>query len=350
MRERFMGDERGCSYCLKVVFTPTGCMHVLQVLLCFLALVCAGASHATLAGFSSGITSTGFGMNGGGSVFEGNDLQRVQELDRAFNMQRAPALYGAIGVTLGLGMITLGVLVGSASASGTSCLFIAFEILFTVVAAAGCLVGIAYYLIHVLRVNASEVCAEREKLYRNHGHTWMTCDVADVAVAIFGSILAIVYLASTVLFFLALIKLMRQKQKREARSKKHSHPKAKDLIVKEHVWHSKKDKRDLARHRERDTRDPARHGERDTRDPARHGERDTRDPARHGERDTRDPARHGQMDTRDPERHGQRDSRDPEKERESRERKRHRDAVKKDNPTKTTQNVIVTDKTWFADI
>ena len=93
---------------------PAGCLHTLQVLLCLLVLICAGASHATLAGFSSGVTSTSFGTSVGGSAFEGKDLQRVQELDQAFNMKRAPALYGAIGVTLGLGMITLGVLVGSA--------------------------------------------------------------------------------------------------------------------------------------------------------------------------------------------------------------------------------------------
>uniref|UniRef100_A0A8C4QU99 Uncharacterized protein n=1 Tax=Eptatretus burgeri TaxID=7764 RepID=A0A8C4QU99_EPTBU len=143
-------------------------VNITGVLLCLLVLICAGASHATLAGFSSGVTSTSFGTNVGGSAFEGKDLQRVQELDQAFNMKRAPG----IGMHHGRGVTF------ACSTSGTSSLFIGFEILFSLVAAGGCLVGIAFYLIHVLRVNASEVCSDRETLYRNHGYTWMTCDLA----------------------------------------------------------------------------------------------------------------------------------------------------------------------------
>lgn len=65
----------------------------------------------------------------------------------------------------------------------------------------GYIVAVGLYLYFIKKVNATDTCKLRERLYAGRGYTYMNCEVqgGDAAVAIFGLIAACVYLPSAIL-------------------------------------------------------------------------------------------------------------------------------------------------------
>ncbi|KAG2469812.1 MALD3 protein, partial [Polypterus senegalus] len=181
---------------------PQGALQLLEVLLNILVLVCVVSSFVSLSGFSS--ASAGFA---GGSLsldtmsypFQGTELQLVRDLDQKFSIERAPLLYGSLAVSLGLGALTLGIMIGNARLH--SRFWILLEIIFSIIAAAAYLAGTAVYLHFVLQINRTDLCKQRAQLYARNGFTWMNCEVSgtDGAAAFFGLVLVVFYTASTVL-------------------------------------------------------------------------------------------------------------------------------------------------------
>ncbi|XP_039619255.1 MARVEL domain-containing protein 3 isoform X2 [Polypterus senegalus] len=182
--------------------TGRGALQLLEVLLNILVLVCVVSSFVSLSGFSS--ASAGFA---GGSLsldtmsypFQGTELQLVRDLDQKFSIERAPLLYGSLAVSLGLGALTLGIMIGNARLH--SRFWILLEIIFSIIAAAAYLAGTAVYLHFVLQINRTDLCKQRAQLYARNGFTWMNCEVSgtDGAAAFFGLVLVVFYTASTVL-------------------------------------------------------------------------------------------------------------------------------------------------------
>ncbi|MGH0126750.1 UNVERIFIED_CONTAM: hypothetical protein FKN15_033504 [Acipenser sinensis] len=168
----------------------------------FLVLVCVVTSHMTLSGLSS--ASSGFGS---GSLtlstmsfpFQGEEMRQVMELDQKFSFMRAPLLYGGLAVSVVLGTLTLAVLVGGARF--VHCSWLLLEMLFHALAAGGYLASVGVYLHFALKMNATEICLLRARLYARNGMTWMNCDVSgtDGAVAAFAVLLVVFYFASVVL-------------------------------------------------------------------------------------------------------------------------------------------------------
>ncbi|KAK3516577.1 hypothetical protein QTP70_021968 [Hemibagrus guttatus] len=180
------------------------CSHICSrrgiVLMCaflcnLLVLFCVVAAYVTLSGMSA--------MNfGGGSFvdvvipFEGTELQKVRDLDMQFTQMRAPGLYGSLAFSITFGVLSLFfVMSGNKPAYVLQRKLLVGQFAFHVIGAVAYVTAVGLYLHFVIKVNSTDVCLQRERLYARNGMTWMNCSVngADGAVALFGIIAAILY-------------------------------------------------------------------------------------------------------------------------------------------------------------
>nr|XP_023412426.1 MARVEL domain-containing protein 3-like [Loxodonta africana] len=167
-----------------------------------MVLMCIVASYFVLAGFSASFTSSGGLGNSYHSPFEGTELEQVRQLDQQYTILRAPLIYGGVAVSLGLGVLTMGILLqGAKSLTKLSGKWLLMEAAFSLLAAVGYCTGIGIYLHVALQINSTDTCKTRERLYARRGLTWMNCQLAgtDGAAATFACLLVIMYGASVVL-------------------------------------------------------------------------------------------------------------------------------------------------------
>lgn len=177
-------------------------MQIMEVILNGMVLMCIVASYFVLAGFSASFASgSGFGNNYY-SPFEGTELEQVRQLDQQYTILRSPLIYSGVAVSLGLGVLTMGVLLqGAKSLRKLPGRWLLLEAAFSLLAAVGYCVGIGFYLYVALRINSTDTCKTRERVYARKGLTWMNCQLAgtDGAAATFACLLVILYIASVVL-------------------------------------------------------------------------------------------------------------------------------------------------------
>ncbi|XP_027035382.1 MARVEL domain-containing protein 3 [Tachysurus fulvidraco] len=189
------------------------CTHICSrrgiVLMCaflcnLLVLFCLVAAYVTL----SGMSAMNFG--GGGSFvdviipFEGTELQKVRELDMQFTQMRAPGLYGGLAFSITFGILTLFfVISGNKPPYVLPQKLLIGQFAFMLIGAVAYVTAVGLYLHFVIKVNSTDVCLTRERLYARNGQTWMNCNVngADGAVALFAIILVILYAVGAFLTF-----------------------------------------------------------------------------------------------------------------------------------------------------
>ncbi|TEA38524.1 hypothetical protein DBR06_SOUSAS110435 [Sousa chinensis] len=189
-------------FALGAVLAIRGYRKIVEVILNGMVLMCIVASYFVLAGFSASFASGGGFGNGYYSPFEGTELEQVRQLDQQYTILRAPLIYSGVAVSLGLGVLTLGVLLqGAKSLNKLPGKWLLFEAAFSLLAALGYCVGIGLYLHEALRINATDTCRTRERVYARRGLTWMNCQLAgtDGAAATFACLLVVMYGASVVL-------------------------------------------------------------------------------------------------------------------------------------------------------
>ncbi|XP_068943804.1 MARVEL domain-containing protein 3 isoform X1 [Petaurus breviceps papuanus] len=220
--EYYQSEAEGLLECHKCRYlcTGRGVVQIVEVILNGMVLTCIVASYFALAGFSAGLANSGFGSSYY-SPFEGTELEQVRQLDQQYTVLRAPLVYGGLAVSLGLGVLTMGVLVrGARSPEKLPGKWLFVEAGFSLLAAAGYCVGTGVYLHAALRINATETCKKRERLYARKGLTWMNCQLAgtDGAAATFACLLVITYGVSVVLA----IRSYRQRRREEAGRKQRS--------------------------------------------------------------------------------------------------------------------------------
>lgn len=160
-----------------------------------LVLFCVVAAYVTLSGMSA--------MNfGGGSFvdviipFEGTELQKVRDLDMQFTQMRAPGIYGGLAFSIMFGVVSLFfVISGNKPAYLLSRKLLIGQFAFQLIGAVAYVTAVGLYLHFVIKVNSTDVCLTRERLYARNGQNWMNCNVsgADAAVALFGIIVTILY-------------------------------------------------------------------------------------------------------------------------------------------------------------
>ncbi|XP_027701919.1 MARVEL domain-containing protein 3 isoform X2 [Vombatus ursinus] len=201
--EYYQSEAAGLLECHKCRYlcTGRGVVQIVEVILNGMVLMCIVASYFVLAGFSAGFGSGGFG-NSYYSPFEGTELEQVRQLDQQYTILRAPLVYGGLAVSLGLGVLTMGVLVrGAKNLEKLPRKWLVVEAVFSLLAAVGYCIGTGIYLHAAVRINATDTCKQRERLYARSGLNWMNCQLAgtDGAAATFACLLVITYGVSAVL-------------------------------------------------------------------------------------------------------------------------------------------------------
>lgn len=194
-----------CSY----LCSRRGVLQFSEIVTNFMVLVCVAASQAAISGYTSrgGLGIGAFNIDSAYSPFQGTELKEIREYDMQFTQMRAPCVYGGVTFSIVLGSLTIFFLVGGAKPlHRISPKILIAEFVFNILACIGYIVGVALYLHLIIKVNSTEVCRLRHRLYAGRGYNFMNCDVqgGDAAVALFGIISAGMYCGSAVLSFLTL--------------------------------------------------------------------------------------------------------------------------------------------------
>ncbi|XP_029446161.1 MARVEL domain-containing protein 3-like [Rhinatrema bivittatum] len=209
-------EKQSCSEKCSNMCSKRGILQFVEVAVGLLVLICVVASYAVITGYTSsaGMGIGSFNIDSAYSPFEGAELQQVRDLDMQYSHLRAPAVYGGVAFTLGVGAATLFfLLTGAKPLHRISTRVLVAELVFDALACIGYIVAVGLYLHFIKQVNATDVCKKRERLYAGRGYNWMNCEVqgGDGAVALFALIEACLYLPSAVLCGL-IIKKRRQSQ------------------------------------------------------------------------------------------------------------------------------------------
>ncbi|XP_070765352.1 MARVEL domain-containing protein 3 [Enoplosus armatus] len=207
--------ESKCTH----ICSRRGIVLICSVLTNSLVLICVVAAQMVSSGMSSMGGIGGFNINSNFNL-QGTELQKVRELDMQYSQMRAPGIYGGIAFTLTFGVVSLlFVVAGNKPPHLMSRKLLVGALVFQAVGAVAYVVAVGLYLHFIIRVNSTDVCKQRERLYARNGYTWMNCDVsgADAAVALFGLITAILYTAGTVLTIQTIRRVKRYLQERKRR-------------------------------------------------------------------------------------------------------------------------------------
>ncbi|KAF7690198.1 MARVEL domain-containing protein 3 [Silurus meridionalis] len=187
------------------------CAHICSrrgiVLMCaflcnLLVLFCVVAAYVTLSGMSAMSFASGGSFVDAIIPFEGTELQQVRDLDMQFSQMRAPGIYGGLAFSITFGVLSLlFVMSGNKPAHVLSRKILIGQFAFQAIGAVAYVIAVGLYLYFVIKVNSTDVCLLRERLYARNGQTWMNCSVngADAAVALFGIIVTILYAIGAVL-------------------------------------------------------------------------------------------------------------------------------------------------------
>ncbi|KAG9348075.1 hypothetical protein JZ751_004100 [Albula glossodonta] len=190
-------EERQESKCTHIC-SRRGIVLICAVLTNALVLICVVAAQMVMSGMSAmgGLAAGSFSINSAYSPFEGTELQQVRDLDMQYSQMRSPGIYGGVAFSLAMGVISLLFVVsGNKPPHRLPAKLLVGQFIFQLLGAVGYVVAVGLYLHFVIRVNSTDVCKRRERMYARHGYSWMNCDVggADAAVALFGLITAILY-------------------------------------------------------------------------------------------------------------------------------------------------------------
>ncbi|NXK96217.1 MALD3 protein, partial [Formicarius rufipectus] len=221
--------------CSKVC-TIRGILKFVEITVNLLVLICVGASHASVAGFTSLGGLGSFNLNSAYSPFEGTELQEVRELDMQITQMRAPCVYGGVAFILTAAVLTLVFLVvGAKPIQQLRTGLLVGECAFNLLGGAAYVVAVGVYLHFVSQVNATEVCKRRERLYVRRGYTSMSCVVqgGDAAVGLFSAIASCLYFASFVVCIRA-VRTVRAFQSHVAKAQHSPKVSAKDGKIQNH--------------------------------------------------------------------------------------------------------------------
>ncbi|XP_074492399.1 MARVEL domain-containing protein 3 [Sebastes fasciatus] len=210
--------EHEGSTCTNIC-SRRGIVLICAILTNALVLICLIAAQMVSSGLSSMGGLGGFDINSNFNL-QGTELKKARELDAQYSQMRAPGLYGGIPFSLVFGVLSLlFVVAGNKPPHLMSRKLLYGALVFQGVGSVVYVVAVGLYLHFIIGVNATDVCQQRERLYARSGYTWMNCDVggADAAVALFGLITAILYIAGTVLTFQTIRRVRGYLQERKRR-------------------------------------------------------------------------------------------------------------------------------------
>ncbi|MBN3294825.1 MALD3 protein, partial [Amia calva] len=182
-----------------------------------MVLICVVASQAAASGMSSMGGLSSFSINSAYSPFEGTEMQQVRDLDMQYSQMRAPGVYGGVAFSLTMGVLSLLFVVsGTKSLYRSSMKLLVAQFFFQLIGAVLYVVAVGLYIHFVITINATDVCQKRARLYARQGYTWMNCEVqgGDAAVALFGIITTLLYVAGCALVAQAIKAVRRHESER----------------------------------------------------------------------------------------------------------------------------------------
>lgn len=217
-------SERGggileCNKC-RYLCTGRACCQLVEVLLNMLILVCASVSYNSTGGFT-GITNMGgiyyYAFGGAYSGFQGADGEKAQELDVAFYQLKLPTVSAtmAFGGAL-MGFSCLMIVIGVFRLPWYFPIWLLVECILDTLIACGYVPALYFYFRKLLDAYATQVCADREALYKSKGYSGFSCALhgADIAAGLLGCLAIVAFFLSA---FLAVrgfrrVRLMKKQQ------------------------------------------------------------------------------------------------------------------------------------------
>ncbi|XP_078400532.1 MARVEL domain-containing protein 3-like isoform X1 [Cetorhinus maximus] len=216
-------DSGGILNCYSCHYlcTNRGLCQLVEVLLNLLILICGAISYSGTGGYTD-LSSLGslyyYTFGSAYSGFQGAEAEKVKELDVAFYQLKLPTVIGIMAYGGALMSFACLMLV-----LGLARLPWRFPFLLIIECALDIAIGLAYipavyfYFQHLIKSYNSEVCKEREAMYKSKGYDGFNCSLhgADIVGGLCACLAIIVYLLNAVAAILAFRKVRRLKGMRE---------------------------------------------------------------------------------------------------------------------------------------
>ncbi|XP_067905996.1 MARVEL domain-containing protein 3 isoform X2 [Heterodontus francisci] len=199
----------------------TSLCQLVEVLLNLLILVCGAISYSGTGGYTD-LSSLGslyyYTFGSAYSGFQGEEAKKVNELDVAFYQLKLPTVIAimAYGGAL-MSFACLLLVLGLARVPWRFPFLMIIECALDIAIALAYIPAVYFYFQHLIAGYNSEVCKEREGMYKSKGYDGFNCSLhgADIVGGLCGCLAIIVYLLNAVAAILAFRKVRRLKSMRE---------------------------------------------------------------------------------------------------------------------------------------
>ncbi|XP_068956342.1 MARVEL domain-containing protein 3-like isoform X2 [Petaurus breviceps papuanus] len=184
-----------------------GLLQLAELSLSLLVLICVASAQSTSPGFFSLGGLRGYPYFALG--FLGDELSQLTELDLQYHRMKLPAGYYLVGVSCLLLCLALAFLIlGCSTSVPEARMLLGVELVTDVLGVLACMLAIGLYVHSIQSANASEVCEQREVIYRSAGYTSVTCVIlgTEVAACTFAGLLTMVYFSGMICVGLSLRK------------------------------------------------------------------------------------------------------------------------------------------------
>ncbi|XP_078066884.1 MARVEL domain-containing protein 3-like isoform X1 [Mustelus asterias] len=214
------GGILNCYSC-RYLCTNRGLCQLVEVLLNLLILICGAISYSGTGGYTD-LSSLGslyyYTFGSAYSGFQGAEAEKVKELDVAFYQLKLPTIIAVMAYSGALMSFACLMLV-----LGLARILCRFPFLLIIECALDIAIGLAYipavyfYFQYLIKSYNSEICKEREGMYKSKGYDGFTCSLhgADIVGGLCACLAIIVYLLNAVAAILAFRKVRRLKSRRE---------------------------------------------------------------------------------------------------------------------------------------
>ncbi|XP_051884736.1 MARVEL domain-containing protein 3-like isoform X1 [Pristis pectinata] len=214
------GEILNCYRC-RYLCTNRGLCQLVEVLLNLLILVCGAISYSGTGGYTD-LSSLGslyyYTFGSAYSGFQGAEAEKVKELDVAFYELKLPAVIATMaysGALMSLACLLL--VLGLARIPWQFPFLMIIECALDIAIALGYIPAVYFYFQHLIEGYNSQVCKERESMYKSKGYEGFNCSLhgADIVGGLSGCLAVIVYLLNAAAAILAFKKVRRLKGSRE---------------------------------------------------------------------------------------------------------------------------------------
>ncbi|XP_067854093.1 MARVEL domain-containing protein 3-like isoform X1 [Heptranchias perlo] len=214
------GEILNCYRC-RYLCTNRGLCQLVEVLLNLLILVCGAISYSGTGGYTD-LSSLGslyyYTFGSAYSGFQGAEAEKVKELDVAFYQLKLPTVTATMAYSGALmSFACLLLVLGLARIPWQFPFLLIIECALDVAIAIAYIPAVYFYFQHLIEGYNSEVCIERESMYKSKGYDGFNCSLhgADIVGGLCGCVAIIVYVLNAVAAILAFRKVRRLKSTRE---------------------------------------------------------------------------------------------------------------------------------------